>query len=152
MEELLSPVAAGNVRHCHLPQEKEKPMGSVESTVRAYFEALNRSDVEGVVSAFADDGTFMADEMEAAIGEDQIRRTFQGAFQARSFQRELHVDEVREGEDMASARTHTTGTITMLADNNVVSVVSRELFVLRKSAEGWRITDYMFNRPANPGS
>lgn len=52
---------------------------------------------------------------------------------------------------MATARAHTTGTITFLADNNVIEAVSRELFVLRKSAEGWRITDYMFNRPASPG-
>lgn len=126
-------------------------MDSVESTIRAYFDGLNRSDVEGVVSAFAEDGTFIADEMEAAVGEEQIRRTFQGAFQARSFQRELHIDELREGEDLGSARMHTTETITILADNNVLSVVSRELFVLRKSADGWRITDYMFNRPANSG-
>jgi uncharacterized protein (TIGR02246 family) len=126
-------------------------MDSVESNLRAYFDALNRSDVEGV-AVFADDGTFMADELETAVGHEQIRRTFQGAFQGRSFQRELHVDEVREGGDVAAARTHTTGTITILAGDNVLQVVSRELFVLRKSAEGWRIADYMFNRARNPGS
>jgi len=56
-------------------------MESVESTVRAYFDALNRSDVEGVVSVFAEDGTLMANESETVTGQEQICRLFQGTFQ-----------------------------------------------------------------------
>jgi hypothetical protein len=51
---------------------------------------------------------------------------------------------------MAAALTHTAGTLTILATNNTMHAPSRELFVLRKAGNGWRITEYMFNRPAGP--
>jgi ketosteroid isomerase-like protein len=35
-------------------------MESVEGTVRAWFETLNRSDLDGVVAMFAEDGAFPA--------------------------------------------------------------------------------------------
>lgn len=127
-------------------------MDSVESIVRTYFDALSRSDVQGVVSVFAEDGILMGDELETLTGQEQIRRTLQGMFQTMSVQvQDLHVDEVREEDDLAVARTHTTDTIKILASNSVVSAGYRELFNLRKTANGWRITDYIFNRPGNPG-
>jgi uncharacterized protein (TIGR02246 family) len=122
-------------------------MHSVESTIRAYFEALNGSDVDGILGVFDEEGTFMMDEAETVAGHDELRRAFQGAFGARAFERELHVDEIREADDLASARTHTTGTITLLPSNDVLSVGGRELFVLRRADDGWRITDAMLNRP-----
>lgn len=127
-------------------------MDTVENAVRAYFEALNRSDVDGVVSVFTEDGSFMSDERETVTGHAQLRRAFEGIFKALSFQRELHVDHIREGADMAAALTHTTGTRTDLTTNSTMTGLSRELFVLRKSGTGWRITDYMFNRTASPAS
>jgi hypothetical protein len=42
-------------------------------------------------------------------------------------------------------QTHTTATLTMLDKNTTIPVLSRELFVLRKTSPGWRIVDYMFN-------
>jgi len=56
-------------------------MESVESIVRAYFAALNRSDVDGVVALFAEDGSFLPDESPTATGREQIRRAFEGSFQ-----------------------------------------------------------------------
>jgi uncharacterized protein (TIGR02246 family) len=61
-------------------------MESVESTVRAYFEALNRSHADEVTALFAEDGSFIPDEGPMATGREQIRRAFEGAFRARSFQ------------------------------------------------------------------
>ena len=45
------------------------------------------------------------------------------------------------------AQTHSTGTITRLESGTTIKVRYRELFVLRRSSEGWQITDYMFNSP-----
>lgn len=127
-------------------------MDSVERAVRAYFEALNRSDVDGVVSAFAEDGSLMGDERETATGHVQLRRAFEGIFKTLRLQREPFIDQIREGADMAAALTHTTGTLTVLASNTTMDLPSRELFVLRKFGNGWRITEYMFNRPGGAAS
>jgi hypothetical protein len=48
---------------------------------------------------------------------------------------------------VAIAQTHTTGTLNLLAPDTALELVSRELFVLRRTGSEWRIVDYMFNRP-----
>lgn len=68
-------------------------------------------------------------------------------FKARRLQRDLHIDHVREGGELGAMHTHTTGTVTILANDTAISVLSRKLFVVRRSQSGWHITDYMFNRP-----
>jgi hypothetical protein len=73
-------------------------------------------------------------------------------FKAVSFGRELHIDRVIEEGDLATAQTHTTGTLTMLEPDTTIELVSRELFVLRKTGSEWRIADYMFNHPERAAS
>src|SRR5690348_1398166 len=99
-------------------------MDTVENAVRAYFEALNRSDIDGVVSVFAEDGSLMGDERETATGHLQLRRAFEGIFKTLSFQRELTIDSLREGAEMAAALTHTAGTLTLLATNHTMHAPS----------------------------
>ncbi|MDQ2965101.1 MAG: nuclear transport factor 2 family protein [Chloroflexota bacterium] len=53
-------------------------MDSVESTVRACFEALNRSNVDEVVALFTEDATLLVDEAPTATGRAQIRGVFEG--------------------------------------------------------------------------
>ena len=124
-------------------------MNSVESTVRAYFDALNSSDVDGIVGLFAEEGSLMRDESDTLTGRQQIRSVFESMFQTIRGQRELYIDHIRQGGEVGAALTHTSGTVTILANGNTIPVKSRELFVLRKSADGWLITDYMFNRPGS---
>ena len=122
-------------------------MDSIENTVSAYFDAFNRSDVNGIVSLFTEDGAVMADEMETATGQEQIRRIFEGAFKVMSYQFEFDIDRVLEESNMATVQAHATGTITTLSTNSTITaLLHRELFCLRKTGTGWLITDYMFNR------
>ena len=121
-------------------------MNSPEAAVRAYFTALNASDLDGIVALFASDGSIMADEFPSATGQEQLRRLFTGIFKARGFGRELHIDRVIEEGDLATVQTHTTGTLTILDTNTTIRGPSRELWVLRRTDSGWRIVDYMFNR------
>lgn len=125
-------------------------MDAVEEPIRRYFEALNNADSDGVAKVFAEDGSLMADEGETVTSREQIRAMFQRHFEGLAFQRELHIDRVRQDGNVAVAETHTTGTITV--GGNTIPLVSRELFILRRSGNGWEITDYMFNRPANAGA
>ncbi len=91
----------------------------------------------------------MRDESDTVTGHQQIRGVFEKMFHAMRLQRELHIDQVREGGELGAVLTHTTGTVTIMANRNTISVLSRELFVLRRSPSGWHITDYMFNRPGS---
>ena len=121
-------------------------MNSAENTVHAYFDAFNRSDVESIVSVFAEDGTVMADGTPTVTGHAQIRSTYKGAFESICVHFEYAIEKVVEEGNMVIVRAHATGTITMLSTNSTNTAPQhRELFVLRKSDAGWKITDYIFN-------
>ncbi len=53
-------------------------MNSPEAAIRAYFTALNSSDLDGILAVFADDGSVMADEFPSATGHQQLQRMFTG--------------------------------------------------------------------------
>lgn len=127
-------------------------MNTPEAAIRAYFKGLNGSDAEGTVAVFAEHGSLMAEEAPTATGHEQLRHFFTGLFKAVSFARELHIDRIIEAGDLATAQTHTTGTLTMLEPNTTIALISRELFVLRKTGSQWRIADYMFNHQERAGS
>jgi uncharacterized protein (TIGR02246 family) len=119
-----------------------------EDVVRAYFAAINDSNVDEIVTLFADDGALMADYYQTATGTAAIRVTYEGAFAAMKMQHELHLDRVLESGDLAVVRIVSTGTVTLLEPGTTTAQNHREIFVLRRSSKGWRITDYMFNSPA----
>jgi ketosteroid isomerase-like protein len=104
----------------------------------AYFKVLNAADLEGTVAVFAKDGSVMANENPTATGHEQLRRLFTGIFKALSFGARAHVDWIIEAGDLATAQTHTTGTLTMPETNTTIPGVSRELWVLRKTGSEWR--------------
>lgn len=126
---------------------------AIQQTVRAYFDSFNASDVDGILATFAPDGSIMADEMATVTGPEQIRQIFAGAFGAMRYQFDFAIDRVVIEGTMATVQAHATGTVTTLDTGSTVTAPPhRELFVLRKSAQGWRITDYMFNRAGSPGT
>lgn len=122
-------------------------MDTVEQTIRTYFDALNRSDVDGVVSLLTQDALLLRDEADTVSGRDQIRAAFGEIFKAISLKREVSINQAQEGRDTAVVVTHTTGTVTFLANDTTIDAVARELVVLRRSAVGWLISAYAHNRP-----
>jgi uncharacterized protein (TIGR02246 family) len=122
-------------------------MNTPEDVVRGYFAAFNSSDVDGIVALFADDAVVMAHEFETAAGSAQIRAAFESALGA-CIEEAIDVDRIVERGELAVAQTHSTGTLTVLESGATIELSYRELFVLRRSSDGWRITDYMFNSAA----
>lgn len=120
---------------------------SADEIVRGYFEALDRSDVEGIVSLFAADGYFMIDEFPTAHGSAQIRAALEDTLAVLKVTSEYWIDRVTEVGELTIVEAHSTDTVTMLASNSVTLIEFRELFILRRAGNGWQITDYIFNRP-----
>ena len=123
-------------------------MNTPEDVVRAYFAALNSSDVDGIVGLFEDDGVVMADEFETATGSADIRAMYEGTLARVRIRAEVDVDRILEGDELAAAQTHSADTVTQLESGTTINASYREVFVLRRSSDGWRIADYMFNSPA----
>lgn len=120
-----------------------------EEVVHAYFDAFNRASVEDIFTLFADDATVMAEGTPSASGPAQLRATYEGFFSAFTVTEGVTVDRIRQEPDLAIVRTHSSGTITTKATGKSSPLALRELFALRRTPDGWRITEYAFN--SEPG-
>ncbi len=127
------------------PSEQVQPATAV---LRTYFAALNAGDVDAIVPLYAPDAVFMAQHMSPAIGHAEIEGAYRGIFGMIRLDVELDIDEVIVASPtVAYARTHSTGTTTILANDAQVVEGNSELFVLVRDDENadWRIGRYIFS-------
>jgi uncharacterized protein (TIGR02246 family) len=120
-----------------------------EATIAAYFDALNRSDAEGLTSLFDEGGVFIGEGAPTANGRSQIRMPAEGAFRAMRVNHEYEVDRIERRGGLAVVQTHSHGTLTMLEHGATVPNPHRELYLLRDDGEQWLITHYMYNSASN---
>jgi uncharacterized protein (TIGR02246 family) len=120
-------------------------MQTPDETVLSYFSALGDSNLEATVGLFTDDAVVMAENTRTATGRRELEATFEGAFANLKIQEQAEILSVFESEDMAVVVTRSTGTLTILSSAATTATAFRELFVLRRAGDRWRISHYIFN-------
>ena len=132
------------------------PSAQVEaatSVLRRYEAALNRADVDGIVSLYAPDAVFMAQHRNPAVGRAQIEAAYREIFEMIRLDIAFEIDEVVVvSPTVAYARTRSGGTTTILANDAQISAGNQELFLLvRDDANSeWRIGRYIFSTTNPP--
>ncbi len=120
---------------------------AIRQVLDTYRKALNTSDADLAASVYATDGVFMPDHIKTSSGTE-IRGAYVQIFDTIKLAVEFHYDEISVHGDLAVARTHSEGKLTVLADDAVVEdEQNRELFVLARRDGAWKIASYMFNKP-----
>jgi len=126
---------------------------SATAVLRSYEAALNRADVEAIVSLYASDAVFMAQHRTPAIGRDEIEKAYRDIFHMIRLDIKFEIDEVVVASPtIAYARTRSSGTTTILANDVKVSEGNQELFVLVRNDDGgnWQIGRYIFSTTQPP--
>ena len=125
-------------------QSKDK--AAVEKVVYAYFDALNASDANKVVSLFTTDGVLLPTGAPTAAGTEQLKGNYQYVFDNFSFTLEETISEVTVQGKYAVVRSTSKGSLVIKANGQKVEDDFRELFVLQKVKGAWKIARYMYNR------
>ncbi len=120
----------------------------IRSLLATYEQSLNTSDAALAASCYTSDGIFMPSSLPTAAGAEM-----QGAY--RQIFDAIHLDvtftidelEITSGHG-AYALTRSNGTQTVLATGESTAESNRELFVFRHTGANWKISRYMFNKPA----
>lgn len=126
--------------------EKEK----IEALLRAYQNALNKSDAELARSLYTKDGIFMPTEAPSGIGSEGILRSYEHVFAQIQLNVEFFIEEIEVERNMAFAVTSSKGTTLVRATGDTIPEANRELFVFEKVDGDWKIARYMFNK-TGPG-
>lgn len=119
---------------------------AIEKLLFSYRDALNASDVSKVLPLYTNDGVFMPSNAPSAIGQEQIKASYEFVFNAIQLKIEFFIDEIEISGDFAFARTTSKGTTIIHANGQTVPEENRELFVLQKVSGQWKIRRYMFNK------
>jgi uncharacterized protein (TIGR02246 family) len=119
---------------------------AIEKVLFAYRDALNASDVSKVLPLYTNDGVFMPSSAPSAVGQDQVKASYEFVFKTIQLRIEFFIDEIVVAGDVAFARTTSRGTTLIHATGQTVPEENRELFVFQKSNGEWKIARYMFNK------
>ena len=115
----------------------------IARTVQEYIQQLNASNTRAIVDLYTDDAAFFQPERPAAVGSQQLTDAYNSAFAGVKVNMTNHIDTIFTDGDLAAVRSHSSGTITLLADGTVVPMACRELWVLTRSGGDWKIAQYM---------
>jgi uncharacterized protein (TIGR02246 family) len=135
---------SNNLKQNNMEQSTEKT--AIEKLLFTYRDALNASDVNKVLPLYTSDGVFMPSNGPSAIGQDQIKGSYEFVFNSIQLNIEFFIDEIVVIGDYAFARTMSKGTTLIHANGETVAEENRELFVLQKTNGQWKISRYMFNK------
>jgi uncharacterized protein (TIGR02246 family) len=119
---------------------------AIENLILQYGEAIKAASVEKVLAVFTKDGVLMAPGAPTAAGEDQLKATYQYVFGAIKLDLKFTILEVTVDKDYAIVRSESTGTTTVLSNNQTGPDAYRELFVVKKENGSWKIARYMYNK------
>jgi len=119
---------------------------AIEKVLFAYRDALNASDVNKVLPLYTNDGVFMPSNAPSAIGQEQVKASYEFVFKTIQLNIEFFIDEIVVNGDYAFALTTSKGTTLIRANGQTVAEENRELFVFQKTSGQWKIARYMFNK------
>jgi ketosteroid isomerase-like protein len=106
------------------------------AAVEGFFNALKSGNLDQVAGAFADDAMVAVDGQATAEGTDAIRTLFQGKLnEMKQATHTIEEDRTLGTEDAVVTATSKQGQANL-----------RELFLLSKDGEQWKISHYMNNQ------
>jgi uncharacterized protein (TIGR02246 family) len=125
---------------------------AVAAVLARYQDALNASDTNKVMPLYAEEGVFMPQHSQSAVGAADVRQAYDAVFRAIKLSVTFKVAEVVVmSPDWAFARTNSAGTVTVHATGETRAEGNQELFIFRKGSDGtWRIARYCFSTTNPP--
>jgi uncharacterized protein (TIGR02246 family) len=124
---------------------------AISSVLQEYSAALNASDTNSVMTLYTPDGVFMPQHFPSSVGEEQVRKAYDGVFSAIKLTVNFTIQEVHViASDWAFARTNSAGSVLVHATGESSREANQELFVMQKLDGAWKIARYCFSTTNPP--
>jgi uncharacterized protein (TIGR02246 family) len=118
----------------------------IHALLANYETSLNAGDANRIEQLYTEDGVFMPAGFPTASGRPAVRGAYVGVFKNIRIAIHFTVDELKVKGDFAYARTHSSGTSTVVATGASGPEENRELFIFARTKDGWKIARYLFNK------
>ena len=111
-----------------------------------YRDALASGDSEAVKNTFASNGVVMPPSSATYRGAENIKENYDNIFKNVSLDLQFDIDEVIIEGDYGFVRSTSDGFAKINATGESFPEVNRELFIVRKENNNWKIAFYMYNK------
>jgi uncharacterized protein (TIGR02246 family) len=118
----------------------------LHTLLASYETSLNAGDAGRIEQLYTVDGVFMPAGFPTASGRPAVKGAYDGLFKNIRIAIHFTVDELKVNGNFAYARTHSAGTSTVVATGATGPEENRELFIFARTANGWKISRYAFNK------
>jgi uncharacterized protein (TIGR02246 family) len=118
----------------------------LQTLLATYETSLNAGNAGQIEQLYTQDGVFMPAGFPTASGRTAVRGAYDGLFKNIRIAIHFTVDELKVKGDFAYASTHSAGTSTVVATGASGPEMNRELFIFARTANGWKIARYLFNK------
>jgi uncharacterized protein (TIGR02246 family) len=120
----------------------------ISALLRTYERSLNDSDADLAAACYTSDGAFMPTTLPTISG-DGLRDGYAGIFGNIQLTVTFTIDELVVASDsVAYALTRSNGTQVVNATGAENAESNREVFIFARDNGSWKISRYMFNKPA----
>ena len=117
----------------------------VKEVVVGYFNALNQSDIDTILGLYHEGSVFLPKNAPAVRGIGEIAKAYRALFERARLNTNHVYNHVSVHGDIAIVESQGSGTLTLLENKKALPSNNKELFVLRKINDMWKIDYYMFN-------
>ncbi|MDO1449187.1 DUF4440 domain-containing protein [Rhodocytophaga aerolata] len=125
----------------------QKEGDAIKSLVtETYRNALAASNPDAVTSAFTTDGVVMGHGSPTAAGTTELKNTYESIFGIVGLDLNFKIDEIIVGNQYGFVRSTSAGKATMKANGSSAPEENRELFVVQKVNDQWKIARYIYNK------
>ncbi len=128
---------------------------AIREVLTTYAQSLNDADAQAAVAVYAEDGVFYPYNLPTATGTTELLASYEQIFRTIKLEIAFTIDQVVVDGDLAYAATSSAGQVTVLEPGITVPESNREVFVLVRRDDTWKVAQYMFNKseaPAAPGA
>ncbi|AYN67396.1 nuclear transport factor 2 family protein [Euzebyella marina] len=118
----------------------------VAQTVKDYFAALNASNIDELVKQFTKKAVLLPTGAPTATGTEELIGNYTYVFNTIDFDLEVTIADVVIAGDYAFVRSTSKGTILLKKENQKLAQDFREVFILKKLNNYWKIDTYSYNQ------
>ena len=125
--------------------QNNKEHAAIKNLIHSYSGAFNAADIVRTVALFTDDGILMPNNAPIAQGKEQLTASFELLLKNFQINIGYTVDEITVSGDYAFVRTNSNVATHVKASGEDIALLNKELFVLRRKQDEWKISHYIFN-------
>ncbi len=117
----------------------------IQELIQTYQRALNEADVELVRTVYADDAIFLPQPLPTATGIEEIVGLYSDSFSKMDYNLQFEIQEIELSGDLGFVRTQSHGTIVPKGQSPGDGDGNREVFIVKKIDDEWKLYRYIFN-------